>query len=85
MYSGSSELSLYISYCSYIYTDDVDHQSIANDNNATIDLHYAAKKYMLPKLEQICIKNLENYMKNDTVCSILTYSMTYSYDKLHQR
>uniref|UniRef100_A0A5K4FGI5 BTB domain-containing protein n=1 Tax=Schistosoma mansoni TaxID=6183 RepID=A0A5K4FGI5_SCHMA len=67
---------------SYIYSDEL---LVENDINLLFYVLYATKKYILPRLTQICVEYLKDLITAENVCMMLDRSIFFDEDDLTRR
>ena len=73
------EKDAYFYVCRYLYCGDI---SLKNDT--ALPTLYAAKKYMMPHLAEICVEHLQEEVEPSNVCLLLSHSHLFDETELMQ-
>ena len=74
------EKDTYFYVCRYLYCGE-----ISLKNETAVPTLYAAKKYMMPHLAEICVEHLEKKVEPNNVCLLLSQSHLFDETELMQR
>ena len=74
------EKDTYFYVCRYLYCGD-----ISLKNETAVPTLYAAKKYMMPYLAELCVEHLEEEVEPSNVCLLLSQSHLFYETELMQR
>ena len=73
-------LSPYTAFCRYLYCDDVSLEA-----DTALPTLYAAKKYIIPHLVQLCVEYLETIVDASNACLLLSHNRILEETELMQR